>query len=65
MALLPWPYLDGPTSMALHTMALLTRVRPSIQLTEPIKVLNQERSQSATNSANKKAKELELVYVKY
>ena len=36
------------------------RVGLSIQLTEPIKVFNQERSQSPTNGANKKAKKLNL-----
>lgn len=43
-------------TIALSTITLFTRARPSVQFTESIKVLNQERSQSAPNNTNKKAK---------
>ena len=46
--------------MTLPTMALFTRVKLSVQLTEFIKVLKPERSQSAINDAYKKAKKTEL-----
>ena len=41
-------------------IALLIRVRLSVQLIKLIKVLKQERSLLATNSANKKVKKLSL-----
>ena len=51
--------------MAPPTMALSIRVRLIVQFTELIKVLKQEYSQLATNGANKKAKEPELVCINY
>ena len=48
-------------------MARSIRVRLSVQLTKLIKVFKQERSQSATNGAHKKARrtESELVCINY
>ena len=51
--------------IALPIIALSTRVKLSIQLKELIKVFKQKRSQSATNGANKKAKEPKLFYIDY
>ena len=48
--------------MALPTMALSTRVGPSVQLTEPIrptKAIKQMRNQPIWNSAHKKVKKTE------